>query len=228
MDIKSIILQAKKEKRGLFESEAMDVLKEYGIQVLEYRLAKTEKEAVVKANEIGYPVVMKIVSRDILHKTDYGCVKLNLRNKEEVKKAYNDILNNAQKNNKHVRIEGIIIYPMAHQGIEVIIGITDDEQFGKAIMFGLGGIFVEILKDVSFRIVPLSKEDASEMIRETKGYDLLSGARGDYPKDIESIVDTILKISTLVSDYPEIKEMDLNPIYVYKKGVKVLDARILV
>lgn len=228
MDVKSIILQANKEKRGLLESEAMDILKKYNIQAPEYKIAKTEKEAVIKAKEIGYPVVMKVVSQDILHKTDYGCVKLNLNSDEEVKKAYNEILFNARNDNENVRINGIIIYPFVPKGIEVIIGVTEDEQFGKAIMFGLGGIFVEILKDVSFRIIPLSKKDAIEMIKETKGYNILKGTRGEKEKDMDSIIDTILKISKLVTDFPEIKEIDLNPLYVYENGIKVLDARILV
>ena len=208
MDIKLMISKAREENRGLFEIEAMDILKGYGINVPNYRLAKLEEDAVIMAREIGYPVVMKIVSRDILHKTDSGCVKLNLKNDEEVKSAYKEIIYNAKEVNKEVCIEGVVIYPLVPKGIEVIIGVTDDDQFGSAIMFGLGGIFIEVLKDVVFRIIPVTEQDTREMIKE--------------------IVDVVLKISKLVLDFPEIREIDLNPIYVYDEGLTVVDARILV
>ncbi len=228
MDIKLMISKAREENRGLFEIEAMDILKGYGINVPNYRLAKLEEDAVIMAREIGYPVVMKIVSRDILHKTDSGCVKLNLKNDEEVKSAYKEIIYNAKEVNKEVCIEGVVIYPLVPKGIEVIIGVTDDDQFGSAIMFGLGGIFIEVLKDVVFRIIPVTEQDTREMIKEIKGYPLLTGIRGDKLKDIDSIVDVVLKISKLVLDFPEIREIDLNPIYVYDEGLTVVDARILV
>lgn len=227
MNTKLIISKAKEENRGLFEIEAMTILENCGISVPDFEFAKSQEEAVTKAIKIGYPVVMKIVSRDILHKSDYGCVKLNLKNGEEVEKAYFEIMCNAKEKIKNVRIEGVVIYPFVSKGTEVIIGVTDDEQFGSAIMFGLGGIFVEVLKDVAFRIIPLSEEDARSMIKETKGYSLLKGLRGQTHKDIDSIVDVILKISKLVSDFPEIKEIDLNPIYVYDDGLTVVDARLL-
>jgi len=228
MDIKLMISRAMEENRGLFETEAMTILKSYGINVPDYRFAKLQEDAVIMARDIGYPVVMKIVSKDILHKTDSGCVKLNLKSDEEVKKAFSEIMCNAKKISKEVHIEGVVIYPLVSQGMEVIIGVTDDEQFGSAIMFGLGGIFVEVLKDVAFRIIPVSEQEAREMINEIKGYSMLAGVRGNKPKDIDSIVDVILKISSLVSDFPEIKEIDLNPIYVYDEGLIVVDARILV
>ena len=228
MNTKLIISKAKEEKRGLFETEAMTILESCGISVPDFEFAKSQEEAVAKAVKVGYPVVMKIVSRDILHKTDYGCVKLNLKNNEEVEKAYFEIMCNAKEKVKDVRIEGVVIYPFVSKGTEVIIGVTYDEQFGSAIMFGLGGIFVEVLKDVAFRIIPLSEEDARSMIKETKGYSLLKGLRGQTPKDIDSIVDVILKISKLVTYYPEIREMDLNPVYVYDNGLTVVDARIIV
>jgi len=228
MNTKLIISKANEEKRGLFETEAMNILESCGINVPDFEFAKSQEEAVAKAVKIGYPVVMKIVSRDILHKTDYGCVKLNLKNKEEVEKAYFEIMCNAKEKVKDVRIEGVVIYPFVSKGTEVIIGVTYDEQFGSTIMFGLGGIFVEVLKDVAFRIIPLSEQDARSMIKETKGYSLLKGLRGQTPKDIDSIVDVILKISKLVTYYPEIREMDLNPVYVYDNGLTVVDARIIV
>lgn len=223
-----MISKAKEENRGLLETEAMDILKNCGINVPNYELAKSQEDSVIMARKIGYPVVMKIVSRDILHKTDFGCVKLNLKNDEEVKEAYDEIMHNAKERNNKVRIEGVVIYPLVSKGTEVIIGVTDDDQFGSAIMFGLGGIFVEVLKDVVFRIIPVSEEDVREMIKEIKGYPVLTGIRGDKPKDIDSIVDVAVKISKLVSDYPEIKEIDLNPIFLYDDGLIVVDARILV
>ena len=228
MNTKLIISKANEEKRGLFETEAMNILESCGINVPDFEFAKSQEEAVAKAVKVGYPVVMKIVSRDILHKTDYGCVKLNLKNNEEVEKAYFEIMCNAKEKVKDVRIEGVVIYPFVSKGTEVIIGVTYDEQFGSTIMFGLGGIFVEVLKDVAFRIIPLSEQDARSMIKETKGYSLLKGLRGQTPKDIDSIVDVILKISKLVTYYPEIREMDLNPVYVYDNGLTVVDARIIV
>ncbi len=226
-DAKSIILQAKKENRWLLEREAMDILKEYGISTPEYMVAKTPEEAVDAAAKIGYPVVLKILSCDIIHKTDAGCVKLDIKDENGIREAYTQIIENARRFKTNARVEGVIVYPCIPKGVEVIVGVTEDAQFGQTIMFGMGGIWVELLKDVSFRIVPLTSKDAIEMIREIQGFELLKGIRGDKPKDIEGIADTIMKVSRLCSDHPEIKEMDLNPIFVYEKGIKVVDARIL-
>ena len=226
--VNSIIQRAKQEKRWLLEPEAMQILKAYKISVPEYCFTNNLESTLDGASAIGYPVVLKIVSPDILHKSDADCVKLNLTNSEEVEKAYQDILINAKKFNPEADIKGVIVYPMVKPGLETIIGVTQDAQFGTAVMFGLGGIFVEVLKDVSFRLVPLSLEDSLEMIKETKGYKLLQGIRGNLPKDVTSLAETILKISELCSDFPEINEIDLNPTYVYEQGVMVVDARILV
>ena len=226
--VNSIIQRAKQEKRWLLEPEAMQILKAYKISVPEYCFANNLESILEGASAIGYPVVLKIVSPDILHKSDADCVKLNLTNSEEVEKAYQDILINAKKFNPEADIKGVIVYPMVKPGLETIIGVTQDAQFGTAVMFGLGGIFVEVLKDVSFRLVPLSLEDSLEMIKETKGYKLLQGIRGNLPKDVTSLAETIVKISELCSDFPEINEIDLNPTYVYEQGVMVVDARILV
>lgn len=223
--VKSIIEQAKKEKRWLLEPEAMFILDSYYISVPHYHYVTNEDDAVAGAEEIGYPIVLKIVSPDILHKSDAGCVKLNLKNGAEVAIAYEELIANAKNYDSSADIRGVMVYPMVDSGIETIIGVTEDAQFGSALMFGLGGIFVEILKDVVFRILPLSHKDALEMIKETKGYKLLEGVRGSAPSDVISLAETIVKVSNLCCDFPEIKEIDLNPTYVYENGVKVVDAR---
>jgi acyl-CoA synthetase (NDP forming) len=170
---------------------------------------------------------MKIVSPDILHKSDAGGVKLNIQDEREAKLAYQEIIFNAKKYNKEAKISGIIAYPMIPQGTEIIIGMMKDPHFGPVIMFGLGGIFVEILKDISFRILPLEERDAEEMISEIKGYQILKGIRGETPKDVKSIRDVLMKISQLVMENPEIKEIDLNPVFVFNQGLQVVDARMI-
>jgi len=226
--VRPIIQKAIEEKRWLFEPEAMEILKIYEISVPDYCFSNDLQEVMKGAKSIGYPVVLKIVSPDILHKSDAGGVKLNLTNEDEVRKAYLEIMANAKKFAPEADIRGIIIYPMVESGLETIIGVTDDAQFGRAAMFGLGGVFVELLKDVAFRILPLTPSDALAMIKEIKGYPLLDGIRGEVPKDIASLVTTIVKISNLCSDFPEIKEIDLNPTYVYEQGIAVVDTRIKV
>ena len=216
-------------RKYLLESEAKEVCSLYGIPVVKTIVARSKEEAIKIANEIGYPVVLKILSPDILHKSDVGGVKINLRTPEEVAKAYDEILENVKKVKPDARIIGVTVQEMAPEGLEVIIGGIKDAFFGHAIMFGLGGIFVEVLKDVSFGIVPLTRRDVEDMIREIKSYPVLEGARGMPPRDIEALIDTILKVSYLLQENPEIKEMDLNPTRVYErgKGVKILDARII-
>ncbi|MEM2538746.1 MAG: acetate--CoA ligase family protein, partial [Candidatus Methanomethylicia archaeon] len=179
------------------------------------------------SREIGYPVVFKIVSPDIIHKSDVGGVIINIKNEEEAKNAYKKIMDNVKKHNPNAKIVGILVQEMAPAGLEVIIGGIKDPQFGHAIMFGLGGIFVEILKDVTFRIVPITREDAEEMIREIRGYPLLKGYRGQPPVDENAIIEALMKTSKLLMDFPKIEQLDLNPIFAYEKGIKVIDARII-
>ena len=222
-----IIQKAIKEKRSLLETEAKELLKEYGIPVPAFKLIKSE-EGIDKLKEtIGYPIVMKIVSPDIIHKSDAGGVKIGVKNEEEAKMAYQEIISKAIKYNKKAKISGLIVYPMVPQGTEIIIGMTKDPSFGPVIMFGLGGIFVEVLKDVSFRIIPLEERDAQEMIAEIKGYKILKGARGEAPKDIEAIKNLLMKVSQLTMENPEIKEIDLNPVFVFEMGLQVVDARMI-
>jgi acetyl-CoA synthetase (ADP-forming) len=224
----SIFMEARKAgRKHLLEMEAKSVCMEYGIPVTQFRLAKSEAEAVKFAEEIGYPVVLKIVSPDIIHKYDVGGVMLNLKDAKNVRKAYKQIIKNVKKHKKDAEIVGVLVQEMAPPSTEVIVGAIKDPQFGHALMFGLGGVFVEVLKDVTFRIVPINEEEAREMIGEVKAYPLLKGYRGMPQADIEAIVQILLKTSRLVSEHPEIKELDLNPIMVYEKGAKTVDARII-
>jgi acetyl-CoA synthetase (ADP-forming) len=228
MDAAKIIENALREGRKyLMEHEAKSICQQYGMSVTRFKVAKDLNEALKYAEEIGYPVVFKIVSPDIIHKSDVGGVIVNIKNEEEAKNAYKKIMENVAKNKPNAKIIGILVQEMAPAGLEVIVGAIKDPQFGHTIMFGLGGIFVEILKDVTFRIAPLTMEDAMEMIREIKGYPLLKGYRGQPPADENAIIDTIMKTSKLLIDLPQISQLDLNPIFVYEKGAKIVDARII-
>ncbi len=223
-----VFTEARKQGRKyLLEPEAKMVCMEYGIPVTRFKVALTQDEATKFADQIGYPVVLKIVSPDIIHKSDIGAVMLNLKNPIDVKEAYNKILNNAKKHKPDAKITGILVQEMAPTSTEVIVGSIKDPQFGPALMFGLGGIFVEILKDVTFRIAPITEADAKEMITEVKGYPILKGYRNQPPADTDAIVKILLNTSRLVMDHMEIKELDLNPILVYEKGAKTVDARII-
>ncbi|MCJ7656682.1 MAG: acetate--CoA ligase family protein [Candidatus Atribacteria bacterium] len=222
-----IIQKAKKEERSLLETEAKELLKEYGIPVPDFRLIKSEDEIIGLAKEISFPTVMKIVSPDIIHKTDAGGVKVNIKDEKEAKLAYQEIISKAKKYNKEAQIFGVITYSMIPKATEIIIGMMKDPHFGPVIMFGLGGIFVEVLKDISFRILPIEEKDAREMITETKGYEILKGARGKPPRDIQAIEGVLMKISKLTMENPEINEIDLNPIFIFEKGLQVVDARMI-
>jgi len=224
----SIIESARKEgKTMLTEIEAKQLLKNAGINVVDTRLAKSKTEAVAIAKEIGLPVVMKIASADVVHKSDAGGVKLGLKTAAQVGKAYDDIMKSIKAAFPNAKIEGVSVQSMARSGVEVIIGMSKDAQFGPVLMFGLGGVLVEILKDVSFRIVPLVKRDAKEMIREIKGFPLLQGYRGSEPVDVENLENMLLKVSEFIEKTPEIKELDLNPIFAYKDGAVAVDARVI-
>ncbi|MEA3453489.1 MAG: acetate--CoA ligase family protein [Candidatus Caldatribacteriota bacterium] len=222
-----IIHLAQKEKRSLLETEAKELLKEYNIPVPDFKLIKSENEIIGLTKEINFPIVMKIVSPDIIHKTDAGGVKVNIKSEEEAIKTYQEIIYKAKQYNNKAQIDGIIACKMIPQTTEIIIGMMKDPHFGSVIMFGLGGIFVEVLKDVSFRILPLEERDAHEMITEIKGYKILKGTRGEPPKDIKAIKDLLMKISQMSMENPEIKEIDLNPVFVFEKGLQVIDARMI-
>lgn len=224
----SIIEAARNEGRTLLtEIEAKQMLEQAGIPVSPARLAKTPDEAVTVADSLGYPVVLKIVSPQITHKSDVGGVALNLASPEEVREAFERIVASAKQHEPNATIDGVAVQRMEKPGIEVIIGMTKDPQFGPVMMFGLGGVLVEVLKDVAFRIVPLNERDARQMVHEIKGYPLLEGYRGQDPADVEALQQLLLKVSSFIEQHPEIAELDLNPVFAYKDGAIAVDARIV-
>ncbi len=220
---RQMVDQAKQEGRVyLMEHEAKAILEGQGISTTGSLVARSEDEAVKLFRSIGSPVALKILSPEVIHKSDAGGVKLNLQNEDQVREAYRQIMDSF----RDWTVTGISVQEMAKPGVEVIIGVTFDSTFGPVMMFGLGGIFVEVLKDVSFRSIPLSDYDAEDMIEEIKGYALLKGYRGPTA-DVPALRDLLVKLSDLVMENPEIKEMDLNPVFVYPQGYKVVDARII-
>ena len=214
-------------RKFLLEHEAKTVCKLYGIPVTELKIAKTPEEAAKFSEEIGYPAVLKIISPNVLHKFDVGGVMLDINSPEEAKKAFNKIVENVKKHKPDAQIDGILVQEMAPSSTEVIVGAIKDPQFGETLMFGLGGTFVEIMKDVSFRIAPINEDDARQMISEVKASIILRGYRGQPPRDIDAIMKILLDTSRLVMEHPDIKELDLNPVMVYEKGAKTVDARII-
>jgi acetyl-CoA synthetase (ADP-forming) len=225
---KDIINKALNEgRKSLLEPEAKMLCKEYGIPTPEFTLAKNVNEAMDFAEKIGYPVVLKIVSPDIIHKTEAGGVLIDLKNRDDVRKGFEKIIENVRNYRPNAKIVGILVQKMAPQSTEIIVGGIKDPQFGPTLMFGLGGVFVEVLKDVTFRVAPITEEDAKEMIKEIKAYPILKGYRGEKPKDEDTIVKILLAASKLMLENEEIDQMDLNPIMVYEKGASVVDARII-
>ena len=223
-----VIDKARSEGRTvLTEVESKEFLKAAGIDVIDTRLATSREEAISISQKFGFPVVLKIASPDIVHKSDAGGVRLGLKTASEVGKAYAQILQAIRQNHPAARIQGVAVQKMARPGVEVIIGMSKDAQFGPVLMFGLGGILVEVLKDVSFRIVPLSRRDAAEMLREVRGYPLLEGYRGQEAVDISCLEEWLLKVSDFVEKNPEIRELDLNPIFAYSDGAVAVDARVI-
>ncbi len=229
MPIGQIIDGARSQGRTvLTEIESKQVLDEAGIPVARAVLARDDKEAAKAAEKAGFPVVLKIVSADVTHKSDVGGVRLGLESPAEVEAAFAEIVDAVQAAQPGARIEGVAVQKMAPAGTEVIIGMSKDPQFGPVMMFGLGGILVEVLKDVAFRIVPLEPKDAREMVREIKGFPVLEGVRGQSPADLGALEKLILKVSEFVEDHPEVEELDLNPVFAYADGVLAVDARIVV
>jgi acyl-CoA synthetase (NDP forming) len=229
MALESKVLDlARMEGRAvLTEVESKELLEQADIPVVETRLAKSKKDAITISKELGFPVVLKIASPDIVHKSDSGGVKLGVANATQVGKAYSEIMSSIKEKYPNAAIQGLAIQRMAPPGLEVIVGMSKDVQFGPVLMFGLGGILVEVLKDVSFRIVPVTRRDAAEMIREIKGYPLLEGYRGQEPADISALEELIVKVSQFVDQNPEMKELDLNPIFAYRDRAVAVDARII-
>jgi len=227
--VKQIFDIVKKEGRtSLLEEEGQQILRTYGFPLPKSTLAKTESDAVKTAKEIGYPVVMKIASPQIIHKSDAGGVKVGLSNDKEVENAFKEIVENAKKYDKNAVIKGVLVVEMVKGGKEMIIGSKLESGFGPVIMLGMGGIYVEILKDVTFRLAPVTEREADDMISSIKTQKLLKGVRGEKPSDIKKLSDCIQRLSQLVTDFKEIKELDMNPVLVMEegKGCKILDVRI--
>jgi acetyltransferase len=211
--------------KSLSPADSIAFLAREGVRVVPSRPASTEDEAVATAGEIGYPVAVKMNSVDVTHKSDVGGVILNVKEEAGVRKAFRNLAGIVQR--LGARQGGVLVSAMAAPGHEVIVGVTRDLQFGHAVMFGMGGTLVEVLRDVSFRIVPFSEKDAAEMIGETRGAKLLEGIRGNRPADVNAIRQLLVQVSELVARHPEIEEMDLNPVIVHEKGLTVVDARVV-
>lgn len=229
LKVKKIFDKVKKDKRpNLLEEEGQEVLKAYGLSLPKSALAKTEADAIKIAKQIGYPVVMKIASPQIIHKSDAGGVKVNLTNDLEIKEAFKTIVVNAKKYNKNAEIKGVLIVEMIKDGKELIIGSKLEPGFGPVMMLGMGGIYVEVLKDVTFKIAPVTDKEADDMIMSIKTQKILQGVRGEKPSDIAKLSECIQRLSQLVTDFKEIKELDMNPVLVMEKGngCKILDVRI--
>jgi acyl-CoA synthetase (NDP forming) len=216
--------------KSLGEHQSKALLDLYGIPVTREQVAESPREAIRLAEEIGFPVVLKVDSPDILHKSDAGAIRLGVNTQEELIRFYDEIIANAETYNPNVRINGVLVQEMIRDGTEVMIGMSQDPQFGPTIAFGLGGIFVEVLKDISLRVAPLSISDAEQMVKEIKGYQILQGVRGKQPSDVKAIVDVLLRISRLAQDCEDtITEIDVNPLIVFDegRGVKAADALIV-
>jgi acyl-CoA synthetase (NDP forming) len=213
------------ETRLMFEHDAYRLLQKYNIPVPSHRLVHSEEEAVAAARIIGFPVVMKIVSKDVIHKSNIGGVILNISNEDATREAFKKITLSAR--NVNATVYGILVSEMICDGIETIIGFSVDPEFGQYIIFGTGGTLVELFDDTSLRLLPFSRKEALSMIKEVKGAKLLSGYRGDTPKDIEALVEILIRLEELIKKEP-VTEIDLNPVIVMEKGVVVADARVFI
>jgi len=228
MEIHKILEKALSEgRKNLLENEAYEVLSSYGVHVSPYKLVHSLREAEDAVKAIGFPVVLKIVSPDIVHKSDVGGVKIGIESLSQLRESYGELMKNVEKNAPNAKVVGVLVVKMAPKSVEVVVGMLRDQTFGPTVMFGLGGILVEIMKDVVFRIAPVSKEEALEMIKKVKGYPLLSGFRGSKPLDVESLAELISNVSNIAIDNSVIDQMDLNPVIVYEKGLAIVDARII-
>lgn len=231
-NIRRLFTEVKGQGRNyVHESEAMEVLRAYGIQTPQTRVASVNEDECVKlSEEVGYPVVLKISSPHIVHKVDVGGVELNLKNSHEVRAAFQRIIRNVKNAKSDARIAGFHIEEFIKAGKEVIIGMKRDPQFGPLIMFGSGGIYVEVFKDVCFRLAPIKKLSARNMIESTKANKLLLGVRGEKASDVDSVVECLERVTQLVIDFPEIQELDINPLLVFEQGngYRAVDARLVI
>jgi acetyl-CoA synthetase (ADP-forming) len=225
---KKLLDKAVSEGRSiLMEHEAKELLRSYGIPMGEFALATNLNEALKIAGKIGYPLVLKITSPDILHKTDVGGVALNIKNDGELKLNYEAILTRVKETSPRARINGILVQKMMPHSTEVIIGMIKDPQFGPTMMFGLGGVLVEVFRDVAFRIAPVDKEGAMEMMEKIKGYKILTGYRGSPRSDLDALTDIMVTASKIAMEINLINQMEMNPIFAYEVGASVVDARVI-
>ncbi|HEX9091806.1 MAG TPA: acetate--CoA ligase family protein, partial [Anaerolineales bacterium] len=227
--VRDLIDLAQAEKRDLLLSEAMQVLEHYGIPTALGVRATTVEEARSAAEQMGYPVAIKVISEQISHKSDVGGVQLNLRNGPAVEEAFEDMLHRIHQSYPEVKIDGVLVQPMVTGGQELILGGRQDANFGPVVLVGLGGIFVEVIEEVALRVAPITAREAAEMIDELRGAPILKGARGHKPSDIAAVSDALLRLSQLMVDFPEIRELDINPLRVFQdnNGCRALDARIM-
>jgi 4-hydroxybutyryl-CoA synthetase (ADP-forming) len=228
--VRSIFQKVRAEGRvNLLEEEGYEVLKAYGFPTPKSILGTTEEECVSAAREIGFPVVMKIASPDIIHKSDAGGVKVGVKNDEELRSAFRSIMASAKKYKSDADIKGVLVQEMVKSAKETILGASQDPTFGPVMMFGLGGIYVEVLKDVVFRVAPIDSREATKMVESIKTIKLLKGVRGEKPSDLNAIADSLQRLSQLLVEFPEIKEFDINPLLVLEegKGARVVDSRII-
>jgi acetate---CoA ligase (ADP-forming) len=228
--IENIIKGARADKRVfLLSNESMALAKAAGMSVPKSFVAKDLEEALKRAEEIGYPVVIKIVSKDIIHKSDAGGVALDLQNKQEVIDAYEAVIHNAHNYNPNANITGVEVSEMVAKGTETIVGARRDPSFGPVVMFGLGGIYVEVMKDVAFRALPIGRKETEMMIKEIRSYPLLLGVRGEKRKDIEGVIDNIVRMASIIQRFPDISDIEINPLMAYDfgDGVKAVDIRVL-
>ncbi len=218
---------AEENRKILLEPESKEICRAYNMPTPDFVVVTSVAEALTAAEKVRFPVVLKIVSQDIVHKTEAGAVLVGLSSTEEVEKGYKEITANALAYNKNARIRGVIVQHMAPKGVEVIVGGLHDIQFGPTVLFGLGGIFVEVLKDVSFRVAPMSELDSRDMIHEIHSHAVLKGIRGQPPADEEAIVRILQGVSQIMLDNSAVAQLDLNPVMVYGDGASIVDARVI-
>lgn len=211
--------------RHLTEPQVLEILKAYSVPVPRSTIVCGIDEALEAAKGLRYPLVIKIISPDISHKSDVGGVVLGIRDKRDLQDAWSQIMLDISDDEPHARIEGFLLEEMVPQGVEVIIGAIRDEQFGPAVMFGVGGLEVELFKDVSFRLAPVSRQEAFDMMNEVKGISLLTGWRGDGIRDFDSVVNAIMRLSDIICENDRIREIEINPLIVYHEGAVAVDAR---
>ena len=223
-----IISKALQENRNLLEPETWRLLQDYGIKLPSWGFAQSTETTLKVAEEIGFPIALKVVSRDIVHKSDVGGVKVNIRDFKTLSAAIQEITSSVTKHVPGSAIEGWMLTKMISNGTEMIIGGARDAQFGTIIMCGLGGVFIELFKDVKMRLAPVNTKEAMEMLQELKAFKLLQGYRGQEPCNIEALVKLIVKVSNLLVDYPQISELDLNPVIVLPQGAFPVDARVII